>query len=515
MSDTTGLLLSPVVITINYENAHVCKNILIACNEHDMLKDVKVVAYHNSTVVYEKQFQITKPRDGIQGFEIICNKLELTIYSTAIKERPATLYYFGSPNRLIFEKSDFSDLSVLETLGSEDTLPYSKVSANELSYTLDNIDSFFTPSNKRSPMYGLMEPGSFTNMFVGVETSMDVFEMIPMGEYYITEWSAPNDSPYSDITAHDELYDLMDEELPLLRTVNNETISSLFRRIMDALGVPVNKYKIDVSKTVRLPFGFQIGSKVRDAFDAICEAGVCYIMCDRNGVIVMKDFEYKNPSITMTADDYIINVNNIERFDSIINKLNITVYEPTLWRVNNSLSDFTNIVDPGTHVLDDITITDNPVVQISNVGLLNSYGCTIKHIDYGHNKLRLTIENSSSAASTINVTASVVYIKFIERTKVIQAAPQSRTGMEIKNQLIQSSEHADMIVDSIIDTIKDPFSLFTLTTRGNPAIEPGDLIGIDADIAKVFNEVIEIRSAKYTFDGGLECTYTGRRAKYD
>lgn len=515
VSDSSGVFITPVIFTVNYENAHLCNNVLIVCNEHDMIKEARIVMYDNDAPVYDTVITVDKPRIGIQGMGVVCNKIELIVMSTHLPNRPATIFFMGSPYRLIFEKTDFSDISVLEALGADDILPYSNVSANELSYSLDNIDSLFTPSNKESAMYGLMTPGSFTEVFIGVEVEIDKFEMIPMGEYYVTEWSAPNGSPYSSITAHDILYDLLDKELPLLRTVYNETISSLFRRVMEALKVPVNKYKIEVTKTVPITFGFQIGSKVSDTFNAICEAGVCYITCNRNGEIVLKDFEYNKPVLTMSADDYIFDINNLERFDSIINALNITVYEPTLWRVNDSLKDFVGKVSPGTFVLDDITLTDSPVVLVNSVGLTDSPGCTIKDIDYGHNKLRLTIQNSTSQSATVNVTASVVHIKFIERSTTTPASPQSRTNMVINNQLIQTTEHANMIVGALSDTIKDPFSLFTWSSRGNPAAEPGDLILLKAPIAKVFDEVIELRSAKYTFDGGLECDYTGRRVKYD
>ena len=515
VSDAQGNFLQPVVVTVNYKNVHKCNNVILAGNPHDLVKEVTIKFFKGVTQVHELTKTIAMARDGVQGFNVECDKIELHIKSTHLPERPVTLYYFGSVSSIIFENNDYSDLTVLEALGSDDLLPYSPVSANEATYSLDNIDSFFTPSNKLSPLYGLMKPGSATYIYTGCAVGNGEYEMVPMGEYFITEWSAPNSSPYSDITAHDRMYDIMDNDLPLLRTVHNESIASLFRRIMVALNVPYDKYKINVNKTVQITFGFQIGSKVRDAFNAICEAGVCYITCDRNGIITLQDFELGTAALVMKDDDYILNVNNLERFDTIINKLNITIYEPSLWRDDRTLSEFAIIVDPGRSVIDDITFSNSPVVLLNSVSLLNTSKVKIAQVDYGHDRLRLTLDNTDAAALTVNVNASATYIKFIERTRSVDGNPMSRTSLKINNKLVQTTAHADLIASLLLNAITDPFSLFDISSRGNPALQPGDIIELSAPAAGVYNEVVEIRSGKYNFDGALTCDYTARRVLYD
>lgn len=511
-SDATGTFTEPPVISITYAQTHACKNILIVGNQFDLIKEVNIKIYNGPLLAFEMMLSISAARDGINLPEaVMCTRMEITILSTALPNRPAFLYFIGNPHKLIIERDSFQDISVLEELGSDDLRPYSTVTSNELDISLANIDSLFTPSNKLSPLHGTMVPGIKIEAYVSIATSFPAFEVIPMGEYYTSEWSSPTESVVSNITAHDLLYELLDREIPLIRAVHSETVASLFRRLMIVMDIPLDKIKIRVSKTVPLVFGFYPGKTVGDALDSICEAGMCYVYVDRTGAIVLQDYAYTEPVITMSDHDYILTVNNLERYNSVFKSLSVDIHEPILRRNDRLLDGYEIVIEPGTTVLDDIEFSNSPVVLLNSVSKNEATSAIIKDVDYGHNKLRITINNYMPTNQLAKLSASATYLDAIKRTRSIDGNTVSRSVLKVTNPLIQTSEHADMFNNSMKESITDPFSLFELDTRGNPSIELGDIIVANVPSSKVVNEVIEIRRAKYDFDGGLTCIYTGRR----
>lgn len=515
-SNAGGVFEDPPVITIQYDIPHNTRNFLITGNPNDLIRNCLVKVYLGASVVYETHLEVQRSRDGLVfPTPIRCDRIEVTILSTYLPDRPATIYYCGSPGTLIIEKDHFADLTLLEEVGSGDLLPYAGVTANETDITLDNIDSIFTPSNKYSPLHGLMSPGSPVEVFFGVAIANETYETIPMGTFFVTEWSAPNESAFSNITAHDRLYDLIGMDAPLLRVVHGETITGLFRRMCDALGIPSNKYVIKVNKTVPVTFGYPLGTTVGEAFDTLCEAGLCYIYVDRKDRITLSDQLSLNPLLTMTDDDYIQTINNLERYDTIYNKLTVDIFEPILRRNDKALEGYDVAAEPGVTLLDDIEFSDAPVLLLNSVAVMDNFKVRIKETAYGYDRLRLTLENTSPEVIKAKLNASVTYIDSIKRTRSIEGNPISRSQLKISNPLVQTTEHANQILAGMKEAISDPFSLFELDSRGNPALEVGDVITLQAPAAKILQEVVEIRRASFRFDGGLECSYTTRRVKYD
>lgn len=514
-SDATGKFATPVKLTVTYGADHTTQNILLTGNPHDLLGDVTITCYKNEVAVLTKKLKMKRARDGIYiPTKLACDKIELEILSTRLPNRPATVYYFGSPGQLIIERDYLAETNILEELGADDLLPYAPVTANEADVVLDNVDSVFTPSNKTSPLHGLMAPGSKLEVFFGVAITGSLFDMVPMGTYFITEWSAPNDSSQSSIIAHDRLYDLIGEDIPLLKVVHGETITGIFRRIMDAMKIPSNKYRINVNSTILVPFGYLPGETVGDVFNLLSEAGLCYIYVDRQDRITLTDSGRQSPVMTMKDTDYIQTINNLERYNTIYNKLTVDINEPILRRTEKMLDGYQAIVDPGVTTLDDITFPNVPVVLLNSVSLFENHPAFIETIDYGHDRLRLKVNNSSGAVMQIQISAAATYLDSLKRTRSIPGSTISRTSLRISNPLIQTAEHADRIMAGMQNAISDPFSLFEFLSRGNPALEVGDVIRIQAPAAHIEDEAVEIRRAEYRFDGGLECSYTTRRVRY-
>ncbi|MNH07511.1 hypothetical protein D3C79_669050 [compost metagenome] len=172
-------------------------------------------------------------------------------------------------------------------------------------------------------------------------------------------------------------------------------------------------------------------------------------------------------------------------------------------------------IETGQHTIDDIAFSNNPVVQLNSVSVLDNNKVTLTQIDYGHNRLRLKFNNNSSAVVRTQLNASATYLDSVKRIRTIDGTKLSRTALVISNPLIQTPEHADIILNGMKEAIADPFSLFDINSRGNCAMEIGDVLEIKAPIAKIISEHVEIRRANYTYDGGLEATYVARRVKYD
>ena len=141
--------------------------------------------------------------------------------STRYLEQKAIIY-FSSSNILEITRDNYliTSSALEEAHSRSGSVPFGGVTSNELSLELLNEGGIFSPTNNKSPYYGLMKKGIKIELFirpvVESENEDEQYEWDPLGVYYITDWQAKVTGMIATIVANDKLYKAFNKDLTTL-----------------------------------------------------------------------------------------------------------------------------------------------------------------------------------------------------------------------------------------------------------------------------------------------------------
>jgi hypothetical protein len=162
----------------------------------------------------------------------------------------------------------------------------STVPSNEMQFVLDNSDQYFNILNPNG-VYRFIVPNQEMSAQIGVLIGENKYEWIPMGKYYLTEWTVEEGAMTSTFVGRD-IFTKLDiaEYTKLLQNTN------LYDLAVDILTeAKVEKYEIDESLKEIPTAGFKDKIKVRDALQMVAIAGRSAIRQGRDGQIVLETYE--------------------------------------------------------------------------------------------------------------------------------------------------------------------------------------------------------------------------------
>jgi hypothetical protein len=230
----------------------------------------EVISGNNNPVYY---FQ--RPLDNYK-------KLVVTIISWVKPSRRAriTEVDFGVVQEYTGEK--LISLKVLEEMD----LLASTVPSNEMQFVLDNSDQYFNILNPNG-VYRFIVPNQEISAQIGLLIGQNKFEWIPMGKYYLAEWTVEEGAMTSTFVGRDIFTRLeLVEYTGLLQDTN------LFDLAVDVLTeAKVERYEIDESLKLIPTAGFKEKIKVREALQMIAIAGKSAVRQGRDGSIIIESYE--------------------------------------------------------------------------------------------------------------------------------------------------------------------------------------------------------------------------------
>lgn len=179
------------------------------------------------------------------GNEIIVYGLKLTIYSTHEPNHYARVSEFNA-----YFMEDLSDDVVSVDVNSsrenyeEGTVPIGHVTSNTANVELDNTQGLYNPNNDDSPYAPYIGANVRMEFHVGAKVG-EVFEYVPLGEFWSDEWGVDSGGMQSDVTLRDFSKFIQDETLEDGHMWHNTTLPVICRDIMARLGFPPDKIVID------------------------------------------------------------------------------------------------------------------------------------------------------------------------------------------------------------------------------------------------------------------------------
>src|SRR6476620_487966 len=252
---------------------------------------------------------------------------DVLIISETVTGNTGSVYYFDTPldnySKIVIEiikwakpyrrsrlvEVDFGvvreytgdKLISLKVLEEMDLLT-STVPSNEMQFVLDNSDQLFNILNPNG-IYRFLVPNQEMTAQIGLLIGENKYEWIPMGKYYLTEWTVEEGAMTSTFVGRDIFTKL--EAVDYTTLLQDTNLYDLAEDIL--IKSDVEKYRIDESLKLIPTKGFFEPIKVRQALQMIAIAGRSVIRQVRDGSIDIEHFEeltFETGYITFTGQEF-------------------------------------------------------------------------------------------------------------------------------------------------------------------------------------------------------------------
>lgn len=423
------------------------------------------------------------------------------------------IYFDGENNPpTTFDGDMIIDFKILEEASADSQNPLGVVSSNELTISLHNKNGAFTISNINSPYYKKIQKNILVKPYIGVILSDDSVEYIQMGKYWADDWKSPSDSLETSVTAYDLLYDLGDKDVPDIPLLVNVDIKYVFVVLFTALGLTAEDYIIDTNIVCKLQYVWFRGT-VKNMLQALNTAGNCTASINRQGKIYVKSNNTNKAIAAILKDsNQLITAQNIQTYNSTVSKVNLNYVLIDFSEETELLSIEKYPVMPGVNSIANVSFGNDPVAKVTKISLQNSKFSSIDNIKYGVRTISFDINSTESENVDISVTGTYIIknssLMQVQKDELIDAIGEVK--LDVSSDILQNSNNAKNTANSILDIVSMKDSKYTVTTRGNPALELMDNVVIDDVSDRIYMTPITIMRQEITWDGTLSINIEGR-----
>ena len=326
-------------------------------------------------------------------------------------------------------------LKVLEEMD----LLTSTVPSNEMQFVLDNSDQLFNILNPNG-IYRFLVPNQEMTAEIGLLIGENKYEWIPMGKYFLTEWTVEEGAMTSTFVGRDIFTKL--EAVSYTTLLQNTNLYDLAEDIL--IKSNVEKYRIDETLKTISTNGFIEPIKVREALQMIAIAGRCVVRQIRDGSIDIEHFEeltFETGYITFAGQE-----------------IAGPTVRPQIY------------IDYQFQVIDFETAFKAPKITLSQ---------QVTHV-----------------VIKVHETSEI-----ITDVKFINPNVKEGIGYEINNPLINTTEQASLIADFMFREY-NLIAEYTASWRQNPALECGSVILVEDSFQN--KKKARITKQEYNFAGYLD-----------
>lgn len=390
------------------------------------------------------------------------------------------------------------DYQIVEEASAEDKNPLGAISANELTFTLTNFNSIFSPSNVDGPYYGKIKTGVMVKPYIKPDDA--TIDWTPLGVYFVSDWSSKMNSAVAFVTCCDVIQDLLLSPMPDLDVKLNVTFTNYIKYVLNMYGFA--NAEVDETLNVLLPYGFIAYDKTPDILQAIVEASMSILVTTRLGSLAVKKLHRRTPIATFTDSNQLIAVDVEQSIIKTYNGVKLTYVIPQLSEDREVLVVDSLGIPKGTTAHNLIKYS-KPVFNISAVAISGNVPSVIEKYTSTNFGITLVtrLDAEESTSSKLSVTGKNIDL-------VEQELNDGLTNMlEIYNPYIQVSNYADNYKASLTNFVNADIPVLELTVRGNPDITIGDTVEVHSDKYKIdFVGIVKRTVLKYS--GSLTCNMT-------
>jgi hypothetical protein len=494
VSGADGMFSTPQVITVQFTADHTSIGLTVY---FDMLADeyadsFAITAYDSANnVIYtvsvtgniNSKFVL---EHTIQNYRKIV--LTITKWAKAYRRARVAEISFG----IVFDYTG-NELVGMNCIEEIDTIS-STVSSNEFKFTIDNSDKKFNLINPAG-YYPALQRRQKIQPSIGIEKANKVYEYVPLGVYYLTEWKSDEGTLTATFTGRDIL-DIMAQTT--YRKVLYQT-RSLYNLAVDIFtDAGITDYSIDIALQSITVTGCLPVVSHREALQIIAIAGMSVVYSDRYGKVKVK--QLGNTSTGEMIDYYNIYAPPQIKLDKLTNIIDVNVNAFSAEAQTSEVYKG-SINISGTQ---DVWITYNNMAQSVSASVS---GGTLNSATYYSFGALLNITASGSVAITatgyvVKKSASIYELKD-------STAPSGETSLPVTvdNYLITSVDTAANVAAWILSERKKRF-LYEVNWRQNPAYEAGDIVVIEDDFSE--NKAVRITKQEFEYQGYLSGKTSGK-----
>ena len=424
-------------------------------------------------------------------------------YNTTNREVECKLHiYFDGPEQepVTIDKNNYLvSADVLEEAMASSNTPWGNVSANELSFVLQNDGDIFNPYNASSILYGKIRSGIKVECFIRPLSTED-YDWDPLGVFYVIDWITTAGGMTVDVTCYDKIKDVLGSQQVKMPVFRNITEKDFIQSFFDLLSVPV---VIDDALTQTLPLGYILKENKDILNDFI--AGMCvFIFCDHLGEIKVQSMRKKlTTQHTITDDDQIVDIKAQQGVSLDYDGVQIILKAPQL----SSSIEILNMKDvkvPLEGVSFQASLfSSSPVAQIE-MGANSKTGWGRFKIERASSvDVDFKVENLTEAdfVDTLSLWGRVV------ETSDTEWATEGTNLLKHDNIYCQTEERFESLKTFLTSFVRASLPQIEVTVRGNPQFEIGQKMLVASTRFNIWFEGVLIRQ-KLRYDGGLSADLT-------
>lgn len=415
-------------------------------------------------------------------------QLKLDVYFNGLSAAPLEI---TRDNYLI-------DSDILEEACADDSNPFGKVSANEVSFSLFNESGIFNPTNTASPYYGRIRVGVPIKAYMRPSVAEAEINWDELGTFYVSDWSAAITGTSAYVTASDKMYDVFSLPQPKMPVRADVSMHDMFKSFFDHISVGA---VVDERLTEMLVYAYNT-SKNAEFLNEMSVGSQSFVFCDRQGIPTVKYARAKQDiAYTLTDADQIISVSSKQSALLEYDGAEVVMNEPQQTKETVVLSMKDLVVKPGTTKNDLVSFTTVPVAKLLKTSLTGTGKVRVNKLVASSVDLSFSVANEGSTEVTCDLD---VYGSCIESVSSTFAGVGNNL-LKVDNRYVQKKEYAEKFYRFLRAYVTSNVPVLELTIRGNPKYLPGDKLRIVSEKYNIDYTGILIRQ-QFSYNGALSST---------
>lgn len=471
-----------------------------------------------------------------------CTSIKLVVKKWSAANTVAKIIEFYTIESSSFAGDDIVGLDLIEEREIRNgSSPVGNISMNEINLTLQNInvdgvDDPFTPGNTNSKFVNFLKANRRVNAYYGFTRNSQT-EYVRIGTFWTDDWTAKDTDYTVKVTAQDRLIFFKNTKF-LGELKQNISLYDLAVYVLELSKQQIMsdlEYSIDTElQNIVIPVAYFDDMSYFEVLRNICEAscGTCYM--SKNDVLIIESYKknYGGSSLlTITRDNIFSKDQPINR-DDLRNVIDIEINELTLKTEDGSTTVplYTMETETAPYTLDanktdlviELEYKDHPAYD-QHLTFENIVNCSpfvnLKTIYYSWG-CKLFIDNLAGTSGTFKIKITGKVYKNTVVDKYTLPTEDDVTGQNLikeygrkvltyKNPLMQSGGSYETIAQALYNSYSISRRDLTLSWRGDPSIELGDIITVNDYGSNTVDYVVY--KNKWDYDGGLKCTTNARR----
>lgn len=316
-----------------------------------------------------------------------------------------------------------------------------------------------SPANTNSKYYGKVVNGVEIDLFI----SYDGVNWEPYGVYYATSWGGGfSDGSHNEVSvsADDKLNTIGNYDLPALPAYGNIQAGDLLGNLMDAIGISKDEYSIDPAINGEMTYGLTPGSKVRDAFNNICQLRFARVIIDRTGVIrfvpALGIYTTGNEIVVDGASGYTGTLSNKNNNNINYNKISVKYLEAGDISRKTIFDDSSHSLVEGKNTITDINF-QHRALSIEQVQILHNNlesGAYVSSLNYKgyQNGVQINVTVANGPIDECRIVGRGMVVSTTDRYVNVDIKNTTIIGgstFEFDTKQMMSKAYADKLAESL------------------------------------------------------------------